>query len=553
MEASTWTRIGNWRWWIERNPTYLLSAVMMALGARLYLDTPHSRAGDVGLILLTLGILQTYKWAVAGALALLHWKQRSPEDKPWLMLVSALFWTGPLAATAEMTARTPRLGLGLAIAVGLFAVTEFSGLVRLLKLRVTIFGRACAYLGLLFLVLTPQWIRVPATADGSNELVLYGAWWCLAFMALLGIGSVHHQARFMRRSQLPWEAWHHFQIETAFLVIMIGALVSQLTAMNYAFFGHGRLFYAAPLLASVSAAGVEFMTRLRFRDLRMLYLFLTLPVVAIAISFGQYDPKIPLDRLWWWLRNPLCVGLLLAAASWWYAAWRRRSVPLLHLGGAAFIWAIFEWMTTGNAAVGQEILTPSRPITISRDMIVIFLYAITAYLVVVGWLKRAPLEGFAALCVHQVAITIWIWGFHPADAFVIMIAAGWHILIGLHLFSPQPRARILMAPVAYLCMVNWGFDQSPTIDALAGAHVALMLAALLSVSLYKPSYCPAALIACLANALYFGGQRIGELEHPLAATLVIVSFIMLAAGVFISWHKPRILQEDEEEWEFAEE
>ena len=45
-------------WWIRRNPTYLLSAVCMAVGARLYLVEPRTRAGDVGVILLTLGVLQ---------------------------------------------------------------------------------------------------------------------------------------------------------------------------------------------------------------------------------------------------------------------------------------------------------------------------------------------------------------------------------------------------------------------------------------------------------------------------------------------------------------
>lgn len=45
-------------WWIRRNPSYLLSAACMAVGARLLLVEPGSRAGDIGLILLTLGVLQ---------------------------------------------------------------------------------------------------------------------------------------------------------------------------------------------------------------------------------------------------------------------------------------------------------------------------------------------------------------------------------------------------------------------------------------------------------------------------------------------------------------
>src|SRR5262245_26100443 len=88
-----------WRWWVQHNPNYLLSAACMAIGARLLLVSPHTRAGDIGAVLLTLGVLQLYEWAVAGVLVLLHHSRRSPEDHRMLLLVTALFWTGPLAAT----------------------------------------------------------------------------------------------------------------------------------------------------------------------------------------------------------------------------------------------------------------------------------------------------------------------------------------------------------------------------------------------------------------------------------------------------------------------
>jgi len=59
----------NWAgWWVRRNPMYLVSAVFMAGGARMYLVSPGTRPGDIGLILLTLGILQAYEWAVTGVL-----------------------------------------------------------------------------------------------------------------------------------------------------------------------------------------------------------------------------------------------------------------------------------------------------------------------------------------------------------------------------------------------------------------------------------------------------------------------------------------------------
>ena len=90
----------------------------MAVGARLYLVSPGSYAGDLGLILITSrAFLQAYKWAVMSILLLLHRSRRSPEDEPSLLLVAALFWTGPLAAVTELSTRDAHQGLLAAIGV----------------------------------------------------------------------------------------------------------------------------------------------------------------------------------------------------------------------------------------------------------------------------------------------------------------------------------------------------------------------------------------------------------------------------------------------------
>ena len=97
-------------WMLRRNPLYLLSAVLMAVGARLYLVSPSAAPGDLGLIITTLVVLQVYEWGVSGLLLVLHRCGRSPEDKPSILLVAVAFWTGPMAATIEMTAYHAELG-----------------------------------------------------------------------------------------------------------------------------------------------------------------------------------------------------------------------------------------------------------------------------------------------------------------------------------------------------------------------------------------------------------------------------------------------------------
>jgi len=58
-------------WIVQRNPMYLLSAACMAVGARLYLVDPSTRAGDIGIILLTAG--HVWPWTRYRGLALGVW------------------------------------------------------------------------------------------------------------------------------------------------------------------------------------------------------------------------------------------------------------------------------------------------------------------------------------------------------------------------------------------------------------------------------------------------------------------------------------------------
>ena len=121
-------------WAIQRNPAYLVSAALTAVGARLFLVGPADPAGDIRLILLTFGVLQVYEWAVEGILIALHRAGRSPEDQPSLLLVATVFWTGPMAATMEMIAYRPRLGTYLAAGACMIALGELRTCCRMLGL-----------------------------------------------------------------------------------------------------------------------------------------------------------------------------------------------------------------------------------------------------------------------------------------------------------------------------------------------------------------------------------------------------------------------------------
>jgi hypothetical protein len=170
----------------------------MATGARLLLVGPAGAAGDIKLIVFTLGTLQAYESAVSGILLLLHKAKRAPEDKPSLLLVAALFRTGPMAATIEMTAGRPDLGTSLAAGACLIAMAELRLICRILGLRLTSAGQVVGIACVVLLAGAPPFLKVSEGGPGVNELFLYGAWWVLGGIALMCLWPVRTCLRAMR-------------------------------------------------------------------------------------------------------------------------------------------------------------------------------------------------------------------------------------------------------------------------------------------------------------------------------------------------------------------
>lgn len=339
-------------WWIERNPTYLLSAAAMTVGAKLYLDAPDARPGDVGLILLTLGLLQAYKLAVSAVLVLLYRLRKGLDDQPSLRLVAAAFWTGPLAATLELTQYDPRLGGNLAIAACIAALTELWIVPRTAGLRLR---PSCLLLaGLCIIVVTtaPMRLYVPPGVPGTDEIALYGFWWLLGGLTLLALPSIQS------RGTPPTSPSNPRRLELAFLAIVIAATATHLYAMNYAFFGNARSFYAAPLLAAATIVLTEFFTRNPVAWKTVPHAVALLPVAAIVLSGQGFHQNVPLDRLPTAFRDPLITTLLIAAVAWWYGFIRCRAVTLLHAASAAAALAVARILPFGATQLEHLVHLP---------------------------------------------------------------------------------------------------------------------------------------------------------------------------------------------------
>ncbi len=530
------------RWCIERNPMYLLSTACMAVGTRLYLVDPSSRAGDVGLILLTLGILQAYEWAVATILLLLYRRRRSPEDLPSLMLIAALFWTGPMAATSEMTAHRADLGLILAVAAFLVAMAEFGVVCRVMKLRFSLAGQLVAGACVLFLALVPPFLKVPASADGTNELFLYFSWWLLAGITLLTIKIVDQHAHGRRTGAWLGREWRGCLLELAFLVIVLAATTTHLSAMNYAFWGHAKWFYASPLIVAATVVLLESLARLRVRSHWLPVVGVVLPAAAIFLAREPFDEHVPVAWLPVFLRDPLLSTLVLAAAAWWWSAYRHRASILFHAGSAALVGVVWR----ANRLVCEAGITHhwlSEPTMWPRDLIVLSLYAMAGYLLLSAIIRRSRPEALMALVIQQAAVTMAVWDIYNVDLFLICISAGWSCLIGLHLLSARPRWTVAGWPIVFLLLISWIYDFNPYLNWIARSHVIALVMVLLLAGLARPwsHYRYLAIGAGVGNLAFYGGQAIVKGPHPIASMVVSGGFILLAAGATVSWYKPLLL------------
>ena len=527
-------------WWIKRNPMYLLSAAAMAVGAKLYLSAPDARAGDVGLILLTLGVLQAYELAVAGVLILLHRRRRSPEDQPSLLLVAALFWTGPLAATLELSQHDGPLGTGFAAAACIVALSEFVVVRRAIGLRMSWAGQLAAALCLMLVTAAPLRLRIAHVTAGTDEIALYACWWLLAMLALLALPAVRWHARRGREPDGALQSVQRLRIELAFLATVVVATATHLYAMNYAFYGHARAFYGVPLLGALAVVGFECAA---IADLRRRFLSAScaaLPVVGVLLAWRGFRADVPIERLPLWLRDPVLSALLVAAVVWWYGYLRQRWSMLLHAGSVAVAAALLRAVpdaTPSEVSCNLPFALP-LPVGVTYGAAVV-----TAYLLVTAYFRRSRLDLLTALAIGVCAIDSLVLGRVEADRLICLAAAGWAWLLAIRVLCRRPGWFARTAPVVALVVVSCYFELHEPLRWIARSHAIALTAVLITVGWLWPAS-GYRLIGGLAGGswlLWLGGRSLVGNANATAAMTVAGAFLLLAVAVLVSWYKQRLL------------
>lgn len=518
---------------IMRNPAYLVSAVLVAAGARLLLVGPADAAGDVALILATLAVVQAYEWAVAATMVALQRARRSTEDLPSLMLVAAAFWTGPLAATIEMVAQRPTLGACLAAGAGLIALGEMIACARVLGLRLSRAGQAVCAACIVLLVAVAPLLKTPDRATGDNELSLYAAWWVYAGV-VLGCLALPRALR-QHRPAADLAGFNvAARVELAFAAITLGATAAHLVGMNYAFFCHAAPFYASPALVALASVGFCAASRQDRSGRGFLTVSAALPAVALFLARSPFDERFPVDRLPPWMADPLIALSGLAALSWWHGFLCHRIALLLHAGTAALALMVFQIARGPVMHLHQ----------IRADVWLLLLYLSVAYLLVVAWLRRSRCEALAAVYLHLVAVVLLVWERTQADLLIVCLVAGWSALVGMHVAVQRPGLAARLVPVVALAVIPWLLKSAETYEPFIALHsMLLMLVLWVAGHAWRwTRYRSMAIVLLLGHVAAFAWRWTAESGRPMAATLVLAGFAALAGGVLISWNKRSLVK-----------
>ncbi|HRX86644.1 MAG TPA: hypothetical protein P5572_16595 [Phycisphaerae bacterium] len=518
------------RWWVQRNPAYVLSAACIACGARLLLVPEHKLpAGDLAVILATLGVLQAYEMGVTTIMLFLQRKRRAPEDQPSLFIIEAIFWTGPLVATMEMAALDRRLGTMLALAAALIAIGELQALTRYFRWRLAWSTHAVAAGCVVLVAIAQPLLHVADPQAGTNEVLLYALWWLVAALLLAAVPG-------LRKA-------HAVRVDVGVIAAAVGAALLHLVAMNHAFFGHARWFYAAAPLAAVSAAGLLTLQPARGgRSESLLALFFWIPFVGIFLSFNRFDPVFPLARLPLPLRDPLFVSLALAAVAWGCGYVRHRLGFLLHAAVLAAAYAGERLYFSGALAGAPGGAGPSLETLLPAQRGVILLTA-GLYFGVLALRHRVREGVVAALFVTQFGVASVVPSSWPAVGLIVCATWGWTVLLVMHVAVERARLLTRLLPIVFLFGVSVVYAQQPAIASYALAHGVFLVVVLGVVGWLRPwtSYRIVAVGIGALGVFPYTVRWAQRTTHGWALLMISAGFLLLAVGLLISWNKSALL------------
>lgn len=517
-------QVNTWNWWVQRNPHYLLSAVAMAWAVRAALVSEDVRAGDVGHILRSLLSLQAYEIGLIAVLIVLFRARRGLEDQRSLRIVAAVFWTGPLTVTTELAARDALLGSASALAAGVVALALLALVRRLTAIRAAAFSWILAGTVVALLVALPGALARCDAGTGLRETLLYATW--LLTAALIAVAGA---ARVAGVGASGW--W-----ELAWRGVLLVGLGVQLWGMNYAFFARGAAFFAAPCVAALVFVALGPVLRDVLSRPARIAAALGLPLLALCGALPVCAPDASREWLPAVLRDPMHVGLVAAAAVWAFSALQLRARAFIHLSvaaGALLCWSLRLAPGAAGAASPADLLGVSG--------VGLGLYVCGAYLLASGWILRAGCEALLGFALVSIAA---LQQQPELVRFLVFIGLGWGVWAFLWRFG---LAGGMWASVAVVTLLASAFEAAEDVRALARAHsIAAPVGLALVGWAFQRQAMAAAGVAAGGTTLGFHALRwVASGAAPVGLPATVLAYVLLAAGMSVSWFKPRLLRAGE--------
>jgi hypothetical protein len=321
---------------VDRNPFYLLSAVMMFAGVRVILSALEVKPGDLKSLLVLIGVLNTYEALVIG-LALFLITRRGLLRDGWLLLsIEALFLVDFTFLNAELFTANLRWGAWINAMSFALALIKIAVVVRTLRLQFTAPEWLCVTAQLLAIFLMAGAFKEISNHNHQQQgalsaMVIYGAWW-LVGIALAAATPLLANPYERRQSGSPMWALP----ARLYLLVPFCSLLVHLAGVNRVYWVHFHVANLAPLLLGAAVA----LSRWRVEMRRKTLVGWQCALCSLAVLLSLSTPDALMLDLHRFTVSPLRLTLIASAAVMVLSFFQSRYVLTLPLAGGQLFAAL---------------------------------------------------------------------------------------------------------------------------------------------------------------------------------------------------------------------
>ncbi len=283
-----------WQMILDHNPFYLLSVLLMLIGCRAITSSLHVEAGDLGKLVLLLGILNVYECMIIGLGIVLLPRQGVERDGRILLLLESLFLVDATFLNAETVLTNPGYGALINLVLLMLAIGKAMLVIRICKIniRMSVLVFLGAQLALLWAL--PLYFRQLGPAGTVPPLAIYAVWWIIGLLPVIYDLLVRQNAPSSENAAAPADP---LRILTRIYFIM--PFVSLIAHLGFIHWVYQIPFYMAdlcPVLCGVAINSsrwptTKFVTRKDIRGIQVLLPF-------IALLFALSNPQMLTISVW---------------------------------------------------------------------------------------------------------------------------------------------------------------------------------------------------------------------------------------------------------------